>query len=430
MNSLAVIVLLAVFLVISSISSRRLLGALELPGEENLPLKSATFVVEEHLTSEGEDHNSYGDGLGRDLERLPIQSDEEAISEEQVIFNRCYKDRFHGYWDDQTNAMRSFDATCDAHLQTLVQEPSNPNPSADASTMEGQHTSNTLYNQLEGSCILLFGDSTDRHIIENWCPRWMSNVPKNQRVELWMPDNAKPKDITKKVRDDGGSRCSPRNKFTFGNYLHYGVAPPPYWHFAHMYQTDISPHLNWSNTTLERVANDVPKFFQQCDTVGHDKLKVIVVQSYVWDLSRQWYVHGTKRPPASMIQEWAQNATILLEKVREAVPKDTLIAWRYAGPIETSEGRDTQAIHDMNEAIMAALKMSETVDFVTDYGAVLASTLASVNNKGPFTLHPPALPRTSYLNLLLNALVQAHKVYATPTTAPQDSASSVRRRAR
>jgi hypothetical protein len=308
------------------------------------------------------------------LERLPIQSDEEAISEEQVIFNRCYKDRFHGYWDDKTNAMRSFDAICDAHLQTLVQEPSNPNPSAEASTMEGQHTFNTLYDQLEGACILLLGDSTDRQIIESWCPRWSEKtVRMAKRKELWMPHNAEAKDITFYVKKVGGHRCSPRNKFTFGNYFHYGVAPLPYWRFAHIHLPNISSHLNWGNTTEERIANDVPKFFQHCESLGHNKLKVVVVQSYIWDLTRQWHVHRTKRAPSSMIQEWAHNATVLIDRVREAVP-DALIAWRFAGPMDTSEGRDAPAIYDMNEALVAA-KVSEHVDFVADYGAVLSSTL-------------------------------------------------------
>lgn len=415
---LPVVVLLTAFLVTSNIHCTRLIGATMkvYPSDGGLDLVSEVYINNE---------------MERLLPRNKYQEVEEAalLSEDQVIFHRCYKDRFHGYWDDATHSMRSFDATCDENLQTLVQEPRNPNPTVEPSTMEEQHTANSLYDQLEGSCILLFGDSTDRHIIENWCPRWMSGVRKNKRVELWMPDNAEPKDITKTVKDDGGSRCSPRNKFTFGNYMHYGVAPPPYWSFAHMYQPNISVHLNWSNTTLERVANDVPKFFQHCDDIGHDKLNVVVVQSYIWDLTRQWYVHGTKRPPASMIREWAYNATVLIEKLREAVP-DALIAWRFAGPLTSDDGRDAQAIHDMNEA-MAAVKMTEKVDFVTDYGAVLSSSLASVNNKGPFKLHPPDLPRTSYLNLLLNTLVQAHKVYAKQSNtsiARNVTASSLRRR--
>lgn len=337
------------------------------------------------------------------------------LSKDQVIFNRCYRDRFHGYWDDATNSMRSFDTICDKHLQTLVQEPSDPNPTVQDGMMDRQHTVNTLYDQLEGSCILLLSDSTDRVIIENWCPRWMEDTSHTQAVELWMPDNVGAlNDLTATSRNVAGWRCSPKRKFTIGNYFHYGVSSLPYWKFAHFYFPDYSPHLTWSNTTSERVSKDVPKFFDQCDKLGHNKLKVVVVQSYIWDLTRQWYVHKTARAPASMIQEWAYNVTVMIEEVRQAVP-DALIAWRFAGPLDSSQGRDAQAIYDMNEAL-AAIQLTEKVDFVTDYGAVLSSSLTSINNKGPFDYHPPALPRTAYVNLLLNALVQARKAYVQDST--------------
>jgi hypothetical protein len=58
----------------------------------------------------------------------------------------------------------------------------------------------------------------------------------------------------------------------------------------------------------------------------------------------------------------------------------------------------------MNEAL-ATVSLLERVDFVADYGAVLSSSLASIQNKGPFNVHPPPVPMTAYFNLLLNALV-------------------------
>jgi hypothetical protein len=98
--------------------------------------------------------------------------------------------------------------------------------------------------------------------------------------------------------------------------------------------------------------------------------------------------------------------TTLVRWVREAVP-DAAIAWRFAGDIVAGSGRDSQAMHDMNQAILA-LGDEMKVDFYTDYGAVLDSTLASVKILGPFDTHPPDEPRTGYVNLMLNALVTAY----------------------
>lgn len=416
----AVLALLALFAVFSNLQNEACVASESSKSKTNN--FNATAVG--HLAAD----NVKGDETDRDLHggvTRPRSEEKPALVGEEnhlMTFQKCYKDRFHGYWDDATHSMRSFDLECDAQLQTLVQEPAMPNPTA-RNMMEGQHTSNRLFDQLEGSCVLLFGDSTDRQIVENWCPRWMENVRKNQRIELWMPDNVAASDrATKRTlkKGNGGLRCSPRNKFTFGSYMHYGVSPPPYWKFAYnMYeQTDDAPvSLNWGNTTEDRIAHDVPKFFEQCHATGHDKLKVIVIQSYLWDLARQWHVHGTARPPVTMIQEWAHNVTLFIDQVRTAVP-DVFIAWRFAGPMEANQGRDAQAIYDMNQAL-SSVNVLERVDFVADYGAVLSSTLAMVNNKGPFNVHPPALPRTAYLNVLLNSLVLARQVFG-PTQVPQD----------
>lgn len=318
---------------------------------------------------------------------------------------RCYRDRFHGYWERKTNRMRSFDERCEE--QTLVQEPAMPNPLAKRMGDE-RHTSETLFDKLKGTCILLFGDSTDRQIVEHWCPRWKASV------NLWMPrkkgtgEKLSDARIIQQVRDNGGIQCSPGNKFTFGSYRNYGVAPPPYWKFAHTYETESLPNdLEWGSTTTERIQNDIPKFFDDCGTNGFTN-KYIVFQSYLWDLARQWYIEKTDRPPPSMIQDWAANVTTTIESIRQAVP-DATLAWRFAGPMQTEgtkEGRDAQAIVDMNHALQA-LGIAKRVDFVVDYGAVLSSSLATIQHKGYYPVHPPALPRTTYLNHLLNALVAA-----------------------
>lgn len=321
-------------------------------------------------------------------------------TEDQNSFrDGCWRDRFHGYWNDTANSMHFFDATCDSEMKILVQE------------VNGSFTNPTLFDQIGGSCILMFGDSTDRMITEDWCSRWTGDAAATGEVpEMWIPTNYAKRPIPNAIYSNSGLRCSPDNKFTFGNYVQYGVAPPPYWKGAHLYRVgyDVPQNLDWGATTAERV-KDIPKYFEKCASVGHDKLNVVIVQSYLWDLARQWHVHRTKRPPVRFIQEWAANVTALVESVRAVVPDDTLIAWRYAGPLVPDEGKefvDSQVIHDMNAAVMA-LNMNERVDFVADYGAVLSSTLASINNGGPFNLHPPEIPRTAYLNMLLNSIVAA-----------------------
>jgi hypothetical protein len=306
------------------------------------------------------------------------------------VFDRCYTGRFQGYWDASRNMMRSFDTVCDNELYTLVQEPKNMNPAAINMTYD-QTTSAGLFDQLQGSCILLFGDSTDRHIVENWCSRWGGR-------EMWSPRNSTDGSLldstklARKIRDDGGWRCSPENKFTIGNLMHYGVAPPPYWMFAHTNLPRLPNYLEWGDTTWERVTLDIPKFFQDCARSSHNN-NFVVVQSYLWDLSRQSLVYGTARPPASMISEWAQNATRLIDSVRAAT--NATVAWRFHGPLKDGNAWDSQAIYDMNLAMQAA---HPNLDFVAD-----------VHNHGPFDLHPPPLAQTSYLNLLLNAILAFSK---------------------
>jgi hypothetical protein len=102
------------------------------------------------------------------------------MSKETRIFEQCYKKkRFHGYWDNVTKRMRHFDPLCDESIVALVKD-----PSMSDSFMQGpvikNHTSLTLLEKLEGSCILLLGDSTDRQIMERWCPRWGLQ-------KIWMP---------------------------------------------------------------------------------------------------------------------------------------------------------------------------------------------------------------------------------------------------
>jgi hypothetical protein len=131
---------------------------------------------------------------------------------------------------------------------------------------------------------------------------------------------------------------------------------------------------------------------------------VVVVQSYLWDLARQ----GQLRQMA----DWTQNATRLVAAVRAAVPNHTKLAWRYHGPVPNGHAWDAPTIEAMNHALQAA---HPEVDFVVDYGAVLASSLARLRGlpeQPYFDHHPPIAAQTAYLNLMLNAVLAAT---ATPT---------------
>jgi hypothetical protein len=484
-----------------------------------------------------EDAKANGDNGEHSNQHPPASSaTAETATTAPSLFQRCFRARFQGYWDTSTRSMRSFDPVCDQNLRTLLLEDQEPvindgnrsgdgheNKIPDKNTTASEKdqitaaaTSNNneppLLNELlDGACILLLGDSTDRQLIEHWCPRWMCAVPKRRRrrrkgnrkkgtydsggITIWMPDNIanattsgrheEEAVIMDEVWDNAGLQCTPggtgvhanssSGRFTIGSYMHYGVAPPPYWKYAHMYSgknfsntsaSDLGARLNWGSTTEDRVLIDVPKFFARCreeheqrDTSSNSTsrqppqgrhrhrhrrpLNVVVVQSYYWDLARQWYVHKTDRPPPSFYGEWANNATRLVEMVRTALTNATsttrvasssssassppaaasasggaaaspptndeprvLVGWRYGGPVQANQGRDSRAIDEMNRAL-EAVRMSHRADFAADYGAVLGSALAGKNHRRPFPVHPPAAPRTAYLNLLLNALALA-----------------------
>lgn len=306
----------------------------------------------------------------------------------------CFQRRFDAYWDANNRSIQSFNEKC--RLETWVQHPS----TLTTIRSDFEHTNPQLMERLEGSCILLFGDSTDRQIIEKWCPRWSK-----KRMEVWMPMN---KTTGRHIRDyktanavwnNAGIRCHPGKNFTFGTYLHYGVSEPPYWKFAHTYDKAIANNtmLDWGPTTNERALHDVPKFFDECE----GERRVIVIQSYLWDLARHWFIYDTERPAQEMIEAWAVNVTRLIQTVRTAVPSGTLVGWRYAGPLIAAKGRDTETILKMNQAIADVQQLG--VDFVADYGAVLGSNLT----RNPFPAHPPPHPLSLYLNLLLNAIFAA-----------------------
>jgi hypothetical protein len=388
-----------------------------------------------------------------------LENDKKSTPRQPTLVERCYTDRFHGYWDVTSNMMRSFDPFCDRHLRPLVREEATskrrihrkndaiPNataaPGATAAPAD-------LFKELAGSCILLFGDSTDRHIIENWCPRWMMATTKGggagKGIEMWSPRNGTDGSLLDRTKlhrrlpDNGGWRCSPGNSndgvggddlnsttFTIGNLMHYGVGLPPYWLAAYEHLPYLPANLEWGNSTWERITLDIPRFFADCEKAGHTKNNVVVVQSYLWDLARQGQQEReqhqppsengaskkaiplpTYRPTPAVMADWAKNATRLVAALRTAVPSETKMAWRYHGPLPDSDSWDTPSIDGMNHALQA-VRSDLDVDFVTDYGAVLASSLARIHNKPPqqpyFYFHPPIVARTAYLNLLLNAVL-------------------------
>lgn len=346
------------------------------------------------------------------LLEAPKSQDDSIISTHQVnssdagmlpsaILDRCYKGRFQGYWDFTFNRMRFDDPVCDESLITLVKVPKKKDASVKRGELYKKHTNPALFDRLEGSCILMMGDSTDRQVYEKWCPRWAT---KGENSEIWMPEKGAER-LNKQQLRYVGLRCNVRNSFTFGQYAHYGVSAPPYWKIAHMYDRKGPQDLDWGNTTVERVKRDVPTFFQRCDEDGHDVFKVVILQSYLWDLAREHLYGNTTRPTPQFMSEWATNVTTMVSWVRDAVP-DAVIAWRFAGDLIAGKGRDSQAMSDMNAAIIA-LGDKMQIDFFTDYGAVLGSELAVKNGK-PFNTHPPDEPQTGYANLMLNALVAAY----------------------
>jgi hypothetical protein len=82
-----------------------------------------------------------------------------------TILDRCYRGRFHGYWDFDLSRMRFFDRVCDESLVALVKMPQSVDASsAKAEFMQG-HTD--LYARAHRPCILMLGDSTDRQILSS-----------------------------------------------------------------------------------------------------------------------------------------------------------------------------------------------------------------------------------------------------------------------
>jgi hypothetical protein len=94
--------------------------------------------------------------------------------------------------------------------------------------------------------------------------------------------------------------------------------------------------------------------------------------------------------------------------IRTTLP-DVTVAWAFRGSIMPANGADSEAIHGMNQAILA-LDDTLDVDFFADYGAVLDSNLAHSTNREPYPIHPPPVAQSGYINILMNALVTAYNI--------------------
>jgi hypothetical protein len=201
---------LAACLVTASSMIRELSPPTAANGDEDDTFGGGRRVVESSISS----LSSFWSSLAS------VESDTKSTPKQPTLVERCYTDRFHGYWDVTSNMMRSFDSFCDRHLQPWVREETTSTRRNHRKSEAIPNASGTtagpadLFKELAGSCILLFGDSTDRQIIENWCPRWTSSTTIG-KMELWSPRNGSDGsllDSTKlgpKIRDDGGWRCSP-----------------------------------------------------------------------------------------------------------------------------------------------------------------------------------------------------------------------------
>jgi len=188
-----------------------------------------------------------------------------------------------------------------------------------------------------------------------------------------------------------------RMNLTLANFMSYGVFPPPYWKYAYLDMRSRYPD-NVANETFSHISIDTKRF--NMVNFGQDPT-IVVVQSYLWDLAREWLVNGSQPnfiPQEEFFTQWLDGVKILLGVVKKRF-QNAQIVWRTAPDPKPTMGRNRELTRKMNRLVLEYLKSSNEGVRVVDWSKILLDRNSP--EKRPRT-HPGQIASLAYVNLVLN----------------------------
>ena len=189
----------------------------------------------------------------------------------------------------------------------------------------------------------------------------------------------------------------PRLNLTLANFVNYGVFDPPYWKFAYVDESTLFPP-NVHNHSFSHIEHDT-KCFNRIN-FGKDP-DLVVIQSYLWDLSREWLLSGQSldfEPSSGFVGEWVSRVAKFIDVVQHRFPHGKYV-WRTAPFPNPDIGRTLQIIEDMNESIVEYLRKHRKEINICDWSKILLATNSP--EKVPRT-HPRRIASLAYVNVILN----------------------------
>ena len=231
--------------------------------------------------------------------------------------------------------------------------------------------------------ILFIGDSLDRNAVSYACNYF--GIHPRQYLESSM--------IGMKYQYCTISRMN----LLIANFMSYGVFPPPYWKYAYLDMKSRFPE-NVANETFSHINIDTQRF--NMVNFGRDPI-IVVIQSYLWDLAREWLVNGSLPkfvPQEEFFSQWLDGVKMLLGVVKIRFPKAQII-WRTAPDPQSTHGRNSKIVRKMNRVVLEYLRSSNEGIRIVDWSKILLDRNSP--QKKPQT-HPGRVASLAYMNLVLN----------------------------
>ena len=229
--------------------------------------------------------------------------------------------------------------------------------------------------------VLLIGDSTDRNKMNALCT-FLNKKPVSYIRHLHLEN---------RHGNSGYASCSLNNKITVGQFMHYGVMDPPYFHYAY----PIPPQLQ--NESYSHLVHDATKF----RTVNNGKdPTLIILQSYAWDIATECEKKNREKSNLLLgkVDDWFTRNLRFIKHVNATFPSSRIM-WRTSHPY-TAYCATPSLLHKMNN-IMRTLLPKYGIDIV-EWNLLVTSTSTPMECKGQ--LHVSDTCNLPYMNVVLNVL--------------------------
>lgn len=235
----------------------------------------------------------------------------------------------------------------------------------------------------EATSILLIGDSLDRNAVQFACEHFGIHPHKylNSSIPVMKYQFC----------------VIPEMNLTLANFMSFGVFDPPYWKFAY-----VDEKKKWDENVAKNSYSHIETDTKLFNAVNSDQdPDLVVFQSYLWDLSREWLLHDSPKvftPSEEFFSDWISRVKLFITLLKERFPEAQII-WRTAPYPAPGSGRNKQIIDRMNHSILQWLKQSDQCVKIVEWNKILSDKNSP--EVVPRT-HPGVEASLGYINLILN----------------------------